>query len=176
MACRVMRFRRSQPVLMRRKYLQGRVIRGVDVKDIYWLDPSGKEMQDEQWNTASARSLGVLIVGDALDEVDEQGRPLRGDTLLFLLNAQPLLLPTGGRDRSTERRKPHAQAIHKHVKPRSPPGRQWTTGRTRSMLVETRLLFDGPGRQSGSGSAAATEQPRPGMLTAPGTDVRILTA
>jgi glycogen operon protein len=38
------------------------------------------------------------MVGDALGEVDEQGRPLRGDTLLILLNAHhqdvPFALPT----------------------------------------------------------------------------------
>jgi glycogen operon protein len=81
------RFRRSQPVLTRRKYFQGRPIRGAEVKDIYWLDRSGEEMTDETWNSASVRSLGVLMVGDALDEVDERGRPVRGDTLLIVLNA-----------------------------------------------------------------------------------------
>ena len=70
---RLVRFRRSQPVLMRRKYFQGRPIRGVDVKDIYWLDPSGREMTDEAWNAPIVRSLGVLMVGDALDEIDERG-------------------------------------------------------------------------------------------------------
>jgi isoamylase len=84
---RLGRFRRSQPVLMRRKYFQGRPIRGVDVKDIYWLDASGREMTDDAWNAPSIRSLGVLMVGDALDEIDERGRPVRGDTLLILLNA-----------------------------------------------------------------------------------------
>jgi glycogen operon protein len=84
---RLVRFRRSQPVLTRRKYFQGRPIRGAEVKDIYWLDRSGEEMTDETWNSASVRSLGVLMVGDALDEVDERGRPVRGDTLLIVLNA-----------------------------------------------------------------------------------------
>jgi glycogen operon protein len=84
---RFVRFRRSQPVLSRRKYFQGRPIRGAEVKDIYWLDPSGREMTDEAWNAPSVRSLGVLMVGDALDEVDERGRPVRGDTLLITLNA-----------------------------------------------------------------------------------------
>jgi glycogen operon protein len=90
---RLVRFRRSQPVLTRRRYFQGRAIRGADVKDIYWLDPSGREMTDEAWNSHSARSLGVLMVGDALDEVDEHGRPVRGDTLLILLNAHPTEVP-----------------------------------------------------------------------------------
>ncbi len=84
---RLVRFRRSQPVLSRRKYFQGRPIRGEEVKDIYWLDPSGREMTDDMWNAPSAHSLGVLMVGDALDEIDERGRPVRGDTLLLTLNA-----------------------------------------------------------------------------------------
>ena len=73
-------------------------IRGADAKDIYWLDPSGREMTDEAWNAPSVRSLGVLMVGNALDEVDERGRQVRGDTLLMLLNAHhdavPFALPT----------------------------------------------------------------------------------
>jgi glycogen operon protein len=97
---RLVRFRRQQPVLTRRRYFQGRAIRGADVKDIYWLDPTGREMTDEAWNSSSARALGVLMVGDALDEVDEQGRPLRGDTPLILLNANhgevPFALPSIG--------------------------------------------------------------------------------
>jgi len=87
---RLVRFRRSQPVLMRRRFFQGRAIRGVGVKDIYWLDPSGREMTDKAWNSPSARALGVLMVGDALEEVDERGRPVHGDTLLILLNAHHL--------------------------------------------------------------------------------------
>ncbi len=84
---RLVQFRRQQPVLTRRKYFQGRAIRGAEVKDIYWLDPSGREMTDEAWNAPFVRSLGVLMVGSALDEVDEQGRRVNGDTLLILLNA-----------------------------------------------------------------------------------------
>jgi isoamylase len=37
-------------VLRRRKFLQGRRIRGADVTDIAWLDPTGGEMTDETWN------------------------------------------------------------------------------------------------------------------------------
>jgi glycogen operon protein len=94
---RLVAFRARQPVLTRRKYFQGRSIRGADVKDIYWLDPSGREMTDDAWNSSSAHSLGVLMVGDAIDDVDERGRQLTGDTLLVLLNADdqevPFVLP-----------------------------------------------------------------------------------
>jgi isoamylase len=94
---RLLRFRRSQPVLQRRKYFHGRSIRGAEAKDIYWLDPTGREMTDEAWSAPFVRSLGVLMVGNVLDEVDERGRQIRGDTLLILLNAHhdevPFALP-----------------------------------------------------------------------------------
>ena len=77
--------------------LPGPSIRGADVKDIYWLDPSGREMTDEAWNAPFVRSLGVLLVGDAIDEIDERGELVSGDTLLMLLNAHdesvPFVLP-----------------------------------------------------------------------------------
>ncbi len=94
---RLVQFRSGQPVLTRRKFFQGRSIRGADVKDIYWLDPSGREMTDDAWNAPFVRSLGVLMVGDALDEVDERGRQVAGGTLLILANAHdeevPFVLP-----------------------------------------------------------------------------------
>jgi glycogen operon protein len=94
---RLVLFRSQQPVLTRRKYFQGRSIRGAEVKDIYWLDPSGREMTDEAWSAPFVRSLGVLMVGDALDEVDERGRQVTGGTLLILANAHfeevPFCLP-----------------------------------------------------------------------------------
>jgi isoamylase len=100
----MVRFRLQQPVLTRRKYFQGRPIRGADVKDIYWLDPTGREMTDEAWNAPFVRSLGVLMVGNALDEVDERGRQVTGDTVLILLNAHydevPFALPLVGDDKS----------------------------------------------------------------------------
>jgi len=97
---RLVNFRRSQPTLTRRRYFQGRSIRGADVKDIYWLDPSGREMTDTAWNAPFVRSLGVLMVGDAIGDVDERGRFVSGDTLLILLNAHfesvPFVLPPAG--------------------------------------------------------------------------------
>jgi isoamylase len=101
---RLVRFRLQQPVLTRRKYFMGRSIRGAGVKDIYWLDPSGREMADEAWFAPFVRSLGVLMVGSAIDETDERGRPVTGDTLLLLLNAHhdevPFSLPAMGGGRS----------------------------------------------------------------------------
>jgi glycogen operon protein len=78
---------KSYPVLRRRKFFQGRRIRGADVSDIAWLDPSGREMADHTWNSPDVRCLGVRLNGDAIDEVDERGGRIISDTLLLMLNA-----------------------------------------------------------------------------------------
>jgi glycogen operon protein len=89
---RLIRIWKDHPVLRRRKFFQGRRIRGADVLDIAWLDPSGREMTDETWSSPDVRCLGVRLNGDAIDEVDERGARIIGDTLLLLLNAadQPI--------------------------------------------------------------------------------------
>ena len=84
---RLLRFRAAHRVLRRRTFFQGRGIRGGSGSDILWLDPSGREMTDADWNAPRARSLGVMLVGDAIAEVDERGQPIRDDTLLVLANA-----------------------------------------------------------------------------------------
>jgi glycogen operon protein len=84
---RLIGIRLSHPVLHRRKYFQGRLIRGAGVKDIVWLDPSGREMSDASWADGHARCLGVQLAGHDMDELSESGAPSEGDTLLLLLNA-----------------------------------------------------------------------------------------
>jgi glycogen operon protein len=88
-------FRLSQPLLRRRKYFQGRSIRGT--KDLAWLAPDGREMTDQAWNADFVRSIGMLLGASAIEEVDDHGEPLVGDALLVLLNAHhdkvPFTLP-----------------------------------------------------------------------------------
>jgi isoamylase len=90
---RVIAIWREHPVLRRRKFLQGRRIRGADVTDIAWLDPSGSEMTDEAWNAPDVRVLGLRLNGNAIDEVDERGQRITGDTLLLMLNAGEQTVP-----------------------------------------------------------------------------------
>ena len=84
---RLINFRATHPVLRRRTFFQGRGIRGEDVTDILWLDPDGTEMTDAGWTAPHVRCLGVMLVGDAIAEIDERGEPIHDDTLLILLNA-----------------------------------------------------------------------------------------
>jgi isoamylase len=93
---------RGQPVLQRRRFFQGRQIRG-GAKDIMWLEPTGQEMTDQHWNRDFTRCLGMFLPGDAIDEQDEHGDHIVGNSLLVLMNAhhEPVAfrLPTyGGAD------------------------------------------------------------------------------
>ena len=94
---RLIRLRLDHPVFQRRRFFQGRRIHGSAVKDLSWLRPDGTEMTEEEWSNWHSRCLGLLLAGDAIEEVDDEGRPVRDDTFLILLNAHdeavPFVLP-----------------------------------------------------------------------------------
>ena len=100
----MLRFRRAHPVLRRRRFFQGRKIRGIGVKDLAWFDPDGNEMTDGVWHAQHVRCLGVRLAGDTINETDDRGHRIVDDTLLILLNAHhegvPFTLPPAGRRRS----------------------------------------------------------------------------
>ena len=104
--CLLIQLKLDQPVLHRPKFFQGRPIRGLEVKDICWLEPCGDEMSDASWNSSSIRRLGVHLSGDVLVDVDERGERLRGDSFVLLLNSgsEPIdfKLPDCGPDQPWE--------------------------------------------------------------------------
>src|SRR5262249_32633821 len=77
----------------RRSFFQGRAIKGARIKDIVWLKPDGQEMTDQEWNQEFARSLGVLLSGDAADETDERGQRIRDGNFIILMNAHHEEIP-----------------------------------------------------------------------------------
>ncbi len=83
----VIHLKREQPVLHRRTFLQGRPIRGSEIKDITWLDPAGEEMTDEDWNAGFVRAFTVRLAGDAITERNSHGDPIVGDMLVLFFNA-----------------------------------------------------------------------------------------
>jgi len=94
---RLIRLRLNNPVFHRRLFFQGRRIHGSAVKDLSWFRPDGKEMTEDEWNDGFTRCLGLRLAGDAIEEMDERGQPIVGDTFLLLLNAHheavPFILP-----------------------------------------------------------------------------------
>ncbi len=83
----LIQLRHEHPVLRRRKFFQGRSIRGADIKDIMWLRADGEEMSDEDWKSSWIRCIGMLMSGETSDEFDEKGQGVKDDTLLVLLNS-----------------------------------------------------------------------------------------
>jgi isoamylase len=81
----VIAFRHQHPVFRRRRWFQGRPIRGT--VDIGWFKPDGKSMTDQDWDAWHARTLGVFLNGRAIQSHDERGRTVTDDSFLMLFNA-----------------------------------------------------------------------------------------
>lgn len=79
-------FRRSQPLLRRRRFFRPRPLKD-QLRNIVWYQPDGAEMTDAAWAQDFVRCLGVWVSGRPLDEIDEKGDPVEGDHLLMLFNA-----------------------------------------------------------------------------------------
>ncbi|MCW2698132.1 MAG: hypothetical protein JWR62_3217 [Modestobacter sp.] len=86
---RLARLRREHPVFRRRRFFQGRPVRGTQLEDIAWLTPAGEPMTDAEWTAAHAGPLTVFLNGEGIPEPDSRGRRLVDDSFLLLVN------PTG---------------------------------------------------------------------------------
>ena len=83
---RLIHLQASHPAFRRRGWFNGRSVRGSGVRDIAWFRPDGREMADEDWQQARTNSFAVFLNGDALRELDDDGRPVRDDSFLLLFN------------------------------------------------------------------------------------------
>ena len=50
------------------------------------IRPDAEEMKQEDWEDPESRVVGMLLPGEATDEVNDRGRQVHGRTLLLLLN------------------------------------------------------------------------------------------
>jgi isoamylase len=81
-------FRREHPVFRRRRFFEGRRVRGSGgLDDIAWLTPAGVPMTEEDWETGYAKSIAIFLNGAAIDELDARGGQVRDDSFLLFLNA-----------------------------------------------------------------------------------------
>jgi glycogen operon protein len=83
----LIRLRREQPVLRRRRFLHGSRLREIGAKDIAWLRPGGGEMTAGDWHDPRLHALGLVLHGNAIEELAPDGQKLIGDTLAILMNA-----------------------------------------------------------------------------------------
>jgi isoamylase len=83
---RILAIRQAHPVLRRRHFLRGVPIDESGRKDVTWLRADGTEMTEQDWSDPNAVALGMLINGNATDELNERGHPVHDDTLLLLMS------------------------------------------------------------------------------------------
>jgi len=83
----VIALRKVNPVFQRQKFFQGRSIRGQENRDIAWYATDGTPMNDDDWNAGFVRCLGLYLDGEMIGEVNSHCEPIRGESVLILLNA-----------------------------------------------------------------------------------------
>ncbi len=82
---RLIRLRKEHPIFRRRRWFQGRPIRGS--LDIAWYRSDGQEMSEDDFNTSHRRNLGMYLNGDAIQGRGTYGQKVRDDSFLVLMNA-----------------------------------------------------------------------------------------
>jgi isoamylase len=126
----LIRLRSEHPVFCRRRWFQGRAIRGTDVSDIGWFTPGGTEMSDQDWQTGYAKSLGVFLNGDAIPTLGERGERIVDDSFYVMFNA-------------------HSEPVE-FVLPESKWGEHWTIALDTSTLPD-HVDVEKTGREVGAG-------------------------
>jgi isoamylase len=105
--CALIALRSEHPVFRRRRFFSGELAgaSGTELRDISWLTAAGAEMTVEDWRSG-ARSLAVLLNGDAITEPDSRGEAITDQSFLLLFNAgdEPVTfaLPDGDADAGWE--------------------------------------------------------------------------
>jgi glycogen operon protein len=84
---RLIELRFAHRIFRRRRWFEGRSIRGSDERDIAWFTPQGTMMTEKDWNVGYAKSICVFLNGEAMAEPDARGERVVDDTFLWLVNA-----------------------------------------------------------------------------------------
>ena len=77
--------RQTFPILRRGRFLTGEYNPLLDVKDVTWISPNGRELDNGAWHDTKAHCLGMLTDGRA--QASGIKRPASDATLLLVVNA-----------------------------------------------------------------------------------------
>jgi isoamylase len=83
----VIKLAKDHPTFCRRRWFQGRKIRGIGLEDIAWFLPDGSEMSDEHWAKDFAKSLAIYLNGRGLHSVGPKGENIVDDSFYLIFNA-----------------------------------------------------------------------------------------
>ena len=84
---RLVRLRREHPVFRQRAFFLGRPVGHDGVKDLAWFTPDGAEMDDADWASPTARTLGMYLSGHGIRTRGARGERITDDSFLLLLHA-----------------------------------------------------------------------------------------
>ena len=84
----LIRLRRDHIVFHRSRFFHGREIPGTSIKDVVWLKPDGEEMREEDWHAGDARSIALLLSGEAgVYHLTRHGEKEPDDSFMLIMNA-----------------------------------------------------------------------------------------
>jgi glycogen operon protein len=100
---RLIRLRREEPAFRGRRWLSGEPAQGDGPKDVAWFRPDGGELEEEDWRTGFAKSLGVYLNGSATGLSGPRGEPILGESFFLIFNAhhEPLSFRLPGPEYAT---------------------------------------------------------------------------
>jgi isoamylase len=84
---KLIQLRKDHPTFRRRKWFQGRPVKGKGLEDIAWFLPEGTEMEEENWTHDFARSLGVFLNGKGVHSLGPKGEQITDDNFYIIFNA-----------------------------------------------------------------------------------------
>jgi isoamylase len=84
--CKLMKLKREHPVFRRIGWFQGRSIVG-PVRDIAWFTAAGEEMEQKDWEQASATALGLFLSGEGFVTPGPHGEQIFDDSFYQVYNA-----------------------------------------------------------------------------------------
>ncbi|GAB2537636.1 glycogen debranching protein GlgX [Rufibacter soli] len=79
--------RKNHPVFRRRRWFQGRPIKGLGLEDIAWFLPNGIEMSEEHWDEDHAKSLAIYLNGRGVHTLGPKGEVIIDDSFYVIFNA-----------------------------------------------------------------------------------------
>jgi len=79
--------RTEHPLFRRRRWFQGRPLRGTP--DVAWLKSDGTEMSEDDWSGGHATSIGLFLNGEGISSPDPRGQRVVDDSFLLLFNTSP---------------------------------------------------------------------------------------
>ncbi len=90
---RLVALRRAHPVLRRRHFDRPQARTGERAPALSWIGPDGALFGAEPHGVPPLAAIGLALTGDRLEDVGEDGVPVRDDTLLVLFNGSPTSVP-----------------------------------------------------------------------------------